>query len=613
MASRSLGTLTLDLVARIGGFEKGMDKAEREAQKRSKAIAKAMQDAADIAITAFGALSAAGVAAFAVLNRQAENIAGFQQLAEKIGDTASAVASLKLASDVSGVSLDTVGAASVRLTAALSKTDDEAKGAGKAISDLGLNFKEFKQLSPVEQIDTVAKAMNGLEDGSKKTAIAVQLFGKAGAELIPFLNDLAEGSERQTKLTSEQIKQADEYTKSTARLKSQFESFLQLQTAQAIPVLTQVQQAFADIAKQESTIEIVTTALNVAMKAAIIVFQTIAVVASDVGFVFLSVGREIGAWAAQLAALASGDLKGFRAISEAVKEDAARAREELDAFQARIMSIGQPGAVAPATPGVKPPSVTPAIGRSVVPFDADAFTKAAQEEQNILNEAQRYGAEYRLRIDKQETETREEMMKQWFASIDAAQAEEIEAGKELIKSNLTEFDRYMEQFRSGVQNTIGDGLFNAMEGSFDNIGDSFVKMLNRMAADLAASQITKFLFESLGISGGFNISGARANGGPVSGGGTYLVGERGPELFTPGSSGTVIPNNALGGSVNINIINQAGVSVQQTGSRRNSMGGMDVDLLISQIDQGLADRERGGQSSFGSAIASRNGLSTAVL
>ncbi|WP_152048881.1 phage tail tape measure protein [Aureimonas psammosilenae] len=41
------------------------------------------------------------------------------------------------------------------------------------------------------------------------------------------------------------------------------------------------------------------------------------------------------------------------------------------------------------------------------------------------------------------------------------------------------------------------------------------------------------------------IAGARARGGPVSGGSTYLVGERGPELFTPGRSGGIVPNHRL--------------------------------------------------------------------
>ena len=48
---------------------------------------------------------------------------------------------------------------------------------------------------------------------------------------------------------------------------------------------------------------------------------------------------------------------------------------------------------------------------------------------------------------------------------------------------------------------------------------------------------------------------ARAMGGPVMGGKSYLVGERGPELFTPGTSGGITPNSALGGNtitVNVN-------------------------------------------------------------
>lgn len=50
------------------------------------------------------------------------------------------------------------------------------------------------------------------------------------------------------------------------------------------------------------------------------------------------------------------------------------------------------------------------------------------------------------------------------------------------------------------------------------------------------------------------FGGARADGGPVSTGRTYLVGERGPELFTPRSSGNIVPNNALGGRTEVVIV-----------------------------------------------------------
>lgn len=50
------------------------------------------------------------------------------------------------------------------------------------------------------------------------------------------------------------------------------------------------------------------------------------------------------------------------------------------------------------------------------------------------------------------------------------------------------------------------------------------------------------------------FGGGRADGGPVDGGTTYLVGEEGPELFVPGSSGSIVPNDAMGmGNVTINL------------------------------------------------------------
>lgn len=342
MASKSLGTLTLDVVAQIGGFSAGLDKAEKEAKKRADAIERAF-DGAFTAITAgFATVASAGVAALAAVNAQANAIANYQDLAEKIGDTASNITSLQLAATLSGTAMDSVAAASVKLTASLSKTDDESKAVGQAIKALGLEFDAFKSLSPVEQIDAVARALAGFQDGAEKTAVAVALFGKSGAELLPFLNDLADQSERQITLTDEQIKQADDYTKAQARLKAEFDAFIQQQASQFIPILTQVQQVLAEVAKNETVVQTVTAAVKVAIDAAVVAFQAIVVVASDVIFVFQGVGREIGAIAAQLVALAKLDFSGFRAISEAVREDGVRARAELDKFQARIMAIGQP-------------------------------------------------------------------------------------------------------------------------------------------------------------------------------------------------------------------------------------------------------------------------------
>lgn len=69
-----------------------------------------------------------------------------------------------------------------------------------------------------------------------------------------------------------------------------------------------------------------------------IVSQTVRILLSDVVFVFKGIVREIGAVAAQLAALGRLDFKSFTAISDAVKADARRAREELDRYQQQVLN-----------------------------------------------------------------------------------------------------------------------------------------------------------------------------------------------------------------------------------------------------------------------------------
>lgn len=112
---------------------------------------------------------------------------------------------------------------------------------------------------------------------------------------------------------------------------------------------------------------------------------------------------------------------------------------------------------------------------------------------------------------------------------------------------------------SGLQAVI-DGTKTAEEAFADflrTIADQLMQAATQMIAQYIALGIARsFAFggpaQSVGSFG--NVLGqlaGRANGGPVSGGTPYIVGERGPELFVPSNSGTVVPNNALGGNVSI--------------------------------------------------------------
>ncbi len=152
-----------------------------------------------------------------------------------------------------------------------------------------------------------------------------------------------------------------------------------------------------------------------------------------------------------------------------------------------------------------------------------------------------------------------------------------------------------------------------------SVQDAFRNMLGRIAdhfldtaARLAAAQIQKgFLglfsnlfsfaaFPSLqantgSASAGFGLgtygsgiptgaSGFRANGGSVKGGGSYIVGERGPEMFSPGVSGTITPNEMLGGSTNIVVnVDASGSSVEGDEENGRELGRMISVAIQSEL------------------------------
>ena len=87
-----------------------------------------------------------------------------------------------------------------------------------------------------------------------------------------------------------------------------------------------------------------------------------------------------------------------------------------------------------------------------------------------------------------------------------------------------------------------------------------------------------------------------ANGGSAQAGRSYLVGERGPEIFTPKSSGTVIPNNQIGGAGG-GIVNNINVNVSAEGMQSNANEDRGKELgvaLASAIQSELIKQKRPG-------------------
>lgn len=327
MASRSLGVLTLDLVAKIGGYTAGLDKAEKEAVKRAAAIQNAFDTAATGVGVAFGLMSASAIAAFAAINKGIEVAASFQDIADQTGGSAEGFANFAVSAKVAGVEMETIASASTKLTKALVGVDDESKAAGAALSAIGISIEDFKNLRPDEQIEAVAKALGNFEEGAGKTAVAMDLFGKSGAEVVKFLKDYQENGGAVTILTNEQIKAADEYADANARARAQLELYASAAATQFLPVFTAVVNVAKDLIKEFLGVDGATktlaqsTGVQTFVDNAVTVLGFLMDTIQTVARGFDILGTSIGAAAATAGALANGDFKAAANIQvEAAKD-----------------------------------------------------------------------------------------------------------------------------------------------------------------------------------------------------------------------------------------------------------------------------------------------------
>jgi hypothetical protein len=145
-----------------------------------------------------------------------------------------------------------------------------------------------------------------------------------------------------------------------------------------------------------------------------------------------------------------------------------------------------------------------------------------------------------------------------------------------------EMSEFAVQAARNMQTAFADFLFDPFNSNLREMLRNFILTINRMVAELLAAKILQGFFTGLGFPNfGSLFGGARADGGPVSPGKAYVVGERGPELFIPSSAGRIEPNG--GGSGGVRIINVIDPSL--VGDYMAGPGGDRVVLNVLQRNQ----------------------------
>ena len=175
--------------------------------------------------------------------------------------------------------------------------------------------------------------------------------------------------------------------------------------------------------------------------------------------------------------------------------------------------------------------------------------------------------------------------------------EETKTGVEDINTETDVLnDKWAEvglTIKQDVTNAIGD----AIKGS-KSLGQSMSNVLSKIADQAMNVAINMALWGSAGTGGTAGLLGGvfkgifgSAQGGTIGRGNPRIVGERGPEVFVPHSSGKVIPNNRIGGGTNINVsVNATESNVSASGGEARQLG----ESIAVAIQQQLVKERRPG-------------------
>lgn len=241
--ANSLGALVVSLGLDSAEFTRGMTKAEYEA---NRALGRIKQEAADMGKIIALAAVAAGAAAIKMGADFISAAADLDDLAEKTGASVEELSKLAQQARISGADMGTIEMGLIRLGKALNENDEEAKKATKALEALGLKAADLKGLDTAEALKIVAAEMNKYGDSSGKTALALDLFGKSGAQLLPILKDMANDGELAGTVTAKQAAEAEELGKSYRRLINDARNIGQAFALDLVPWLQKMIEQFTE-------------------------------------------------------------------------------------------------------------------------------------------------------------------------------------------------------------------------------------------------------------------------------------------------------------------------------------------------------------------------------
>jgi polyhydroxyalkanoate synthesis regulator protein len=563
----------------------GVDRTQGAINSAMKGL-RGLGDQASVLKRAFAGIGAVAVGQFLVRTASAAIQYGdeLQKASVKSGVAVEQLSALAYAAKQSDIDLGSLSESLKKMQLALSQATTGGKEQKKTLDALGISLEDIKDLNADEQFILIAQQISSLKSPTDKARAATELFGRAGANLLPLFEEGAEGirilieeSDRLSlKLSSEQVKALSDADDAVKRLSTSYDMFSTKLVAKVAPALTNIFDVLSG-AKGEFTLfpgfeEKSMMLMGGGGK------STISAEALAKGNAAFEKERER---LAKEGKNVDGRAEGYKDSENAIK-----ALEQVTIKSARNMDTAMQTfyknlsttAFASFDDQIRKFAETEAALNELFQSQKISSSEFVNAWDVAFNELQNSFKDIQDSIDPlvvAEKFDRFGQLLNSFSSQNKAVAEEIKVAynnaldailpgvqitSKKVVPELSNSMKAMNEFArtaaSNMQNAFAQFLFDPFKDGLRGMLSNFVNMLRQMVAQIVAQQILLSFFRMFTSGTGFmaNFANAavseiegRAVGGPVSQGTPYMVGERGPELFVPNSSGSIVPNNRMGG------------------------------------------------------------------
>lgn len=263
MAARNFGRVNVSITASTGGLTAGLSRATKSLGSfagRVSSTLNPLRMLSSVAQSTFGQLALFSMARGAIntltgmASAAAENVDQLSKLSRRLGMTYGELAGFKLAGDLAGVGIETIGAAMTKADVAMQRAAGGSKTAQAAFATLGLTAERLQGMSSADRFEEIATAISRLPTSAERAAAAVALFGRSGAQLLPLFEGGADGIRKARQeaqafglaLTNAQGQNVENMNDSFTRVYSAIQGIVQQVTAHLAPAITAIATQFTD-------------------------------------------------------------------------------------------------------------------------------------------------------------------------------------------------------------------------------------------------------------------------------------------------------------------------------------------------------------------------------